>query len=270
MRRLLPATALLIGLWSHSAAAQTCPAAIPNPADAFAVDCFTVNKPTGVRCATAIDPTVCATLNDRALNANLLTADGYNELNAIRFCAISGDFGIGLLIYDFCPAGCFAADTQVATSVSPDGKPDYVAAASVTPRSPLVSMADDASLSQLALAPQSVKRTVAGPEDANLFVFGLANGRTLRVTQHHPMVIDSGQILQASQVVPGMAFVGLDGKSVAISSITREKPTANVFNFLTGGDTQLSHIIIAEGVLVGDLKIQNDLENEQTSVELRR
>jgi hypothetical protein len=270
MQRLLPSITLLtIGLWSHAASAD-CPAAIPNPANATAVDCFTVNKPTGVRCATAIDPTVCNTLNTRALTAGLLTADGYNELTAIRFCAISGDFGVGLQIYDFCPAGCFAADTQIARSVALDGSIDYVKAASVAPRSSMVSMADEASISDVSLMTQSVKRTVAGPEDAQLFVFALANGHTLRVTQHHPMVLDNGKIVQASDVVAAMSFVGLDGQSVAIKSITREQPTADVFNFDTGSDSQLGHIIVAEGVLVGDVKIQNDLESEQTSIDLRR
>jgi hypothetical protein len=242
---------------------------VPRPATETDIACYT-NKPVNERCATAIDPTVCSFLNNTALSQGLVTQGGFDFLGSVRFCAIVNDLGDGYKIYDFCPAGCFAADTQIATSLSLDGKPDYVAAASVTPKSPLVSMADDASLSELAMAPQLVKRIVVGPEDANLFAFALGNGRTLRVTQHHPMVLDSGKIIQASQVDLGMAFVGLDGKSVAITSITREKPTANVFNFETGSETQLGHIILAEGVLTGDLKIQNELVDEQGAIGLRR
>jgi len=272
MRRLLLVSATLIGLWTHSVHAQ-CPAAIPAPADQTAVACFTTNKPVAQRCATAVSPSDCDTFNAMAWNASLVTADGLAYLNSIAFCAIVVSIPPGAppRIYDFCPRGCFAADTELLSSIKPVGETaSYVQAASVAPKSSLMSLADDSSLSDVILAPQSVKRVVLGPEDIDLFVFVLANGHTLRVTQHHPMVLDNGKIIEARQVSPRMSFVGLDGQSVAVTAIRRERPTADVFNFDTGGDTQLSHIIVAEGVLVGDLKIQNELESEQASIELRR
>jgi len=268
MRQLLLVTAVLIGLLPHSASAQ-CPAVVPVPANETDIACYT-NKPVGQRCATAIDQTVCDFLNNTALAQGLITQGGLSFLQNVSFCAIVQDMGGGYRIFDFCPKGCFAADTQIASSVTAEGRASYVQAASLAPRSTLLSMTDDASLSNLLLAPQSIKRIVLGAEDAELFVFALANGRTLRVTQHHPMVLDNGKIVEASQINPRMSFVGLDGQSVAVTSITREKPTADVFNFETGGDTQLSHIIVAEGVLVGDLKIQNELADEEGSIGLRR
>ncbi len=67
-----------------------------------------------------------------------------------------------------------------------------------------------------------------------------------------------------------MSFVGIDGESVAITSITRENAIDDVFGFQTAGETQLSHIIAAEGVLVGDLKLQNELALEDGSIAIRR
>lgn len=269
MRQLLLATTILIGLWPHAARAQSCPAVVPVPATETDIACYT-NKPVGQRCATAIDQTVCDFLNNTALSNALITQGGYSFLQSVSFCAIVQDLGQGFKILDFCPKGCFAADTQIASSVAADGVAGYVSAKSVAPKSTVLGMTDDASFNNPVLAPQSVKRIVLGPEDAELFVFALSNGHTLRVTQHHPMVLDSGEIIQASQVGPKMAFVGLDGQSVAVTSITREKPTADVFNFETAGDTQLSHVIVAEGVLVGDLKIQNELSDEEGAIALRR
>jgi hypothetical protein len=269
MRHLLLATATILALWTSSAHAQSCPAVVPRPATDTDIACYT-NKPVGQRCATAIDPTVCTFLNNTALTQGLVTQPGFNFLQNVRFCAIVNDLGDGYRIFDFCPAGCFAADTQIARSFAPDGTASYVTASSVAPKSSLMSMTDDASLNDLALTPQAIKRIVLGPEDAQLFVFALASGRTLRVTQHHPMVLDSGKVIQASEVVAGMSFVGLDGESVAIKSITREDPTGDVYNFETGSDTQLGHIIVAEGVLVGDLKIQNEMSDEQAAIGLRR
>jgi len=274
MRRSLLAVAVLTGLaglYPHVAHAQTCTSAvIPDPANRDAVYCFSVGKPTAQRCASAIDSTICLNLNNGALHAGLLTQDGYDYLTSINFCAMTADYGEGNLIYDFCPRGCFAADTKIASTVGTNGIADYVAAQSVLPQSSLMAMTDDASLGEVILAPQSVKRTTHGPEDFALFAFALSNGHTLRVTMHHPMVLDSGKIIEASDVTAGMSFVGLDGQSVAVTAVTREKPIGEVFNFETTGDTELGHVIVAEGVLVGDLKIQDDLSSEDASIALRR
>lgn len=270
MRKLL-AVVVFLGL-SHDLAHAQCPVSIPNPANKFDVDCFSVGKPVGQRCATAINPTACNALNTRGENLGLLTSDGYAEVVAIKFCAMVMDLGLGdgPLIYDFCPMGCFATDTRVLTGVTGDGKASYAPAAAMLPQGTLMSMTDDAGLHDVVLAPQPVKRIVYGPEDSKLFVFALANGSTLRVTEHHPMVLHNGRIVEARKVDSRMSFIGLDGRPVAIRAITREKAIGDVFNFETAGETQLNHIIVAEGVLVGDLKLQDELETEQNSIELRR
>src|SRR4051794_24753451 len=169
MRRLLLVTAGLVGLWSHAAHAQ-CPAAIPNPANQAMVQCFTVNKPVGTRCATAIDPTTCDSLNLMAKNNGWLTPDGYAYLQSIFFCAIPAPIGLPPGILDFCPRGCFAAETQILSSVRA-GRAHYVQASSLAPQSPLMTMADSASLDEVALASRSVKRIAVGPEDGDLFAF---------------------------------------------------------------------------------------------------
>jgi hypothetical protein len=101
-------------------------------------------------------------------------------------------------------------------------------------------------------------------------VFALSNGARLRVTQHHPMILEDGVIVEAAQVEAGASFIGVGGQAVAVASITRESTKEDVFNFQTVGDTQLGHVIVANGVLVGDLKLQNELAAEQASIELRR
>jgi hypothetical protein len=268
MRQLMLSSALLIGLWPDSASAQ-CPAVVPVPANQTDIACYTVNKPINQRCATAIEPNVCSFLNNTALGQGLVTQDGFDFLGSVGFCAIVMDPGTGFRIVDFCPVGCFAADTQFLSTIGPKGQASFLSASSVEPDSQLMGMAAP-SLRDVVLAPQSIQRIVVGPEDADLFVFGLVNGSTLRVTSHHPMVLDSGKIIEAAKVDPGMSFVGFDGKTVAINSITREKPVGDVFNFETRSDKQLGHIIVAEGVLVGDWKIQRELVDEEGSIALRR
>jgi len=250
--------------------ASGCPAALPRGANSIDVACFTTTKPSITRCPSALPPEACDANNLSALNNGLVTSDGYSLLVNTGFCAIVNDLGQGPLIFDFCARGCLAGGTRVLADLPGGGRARYAPAASVMPHSTLMSMAGDADSDEVALASQPIKRVVHGPEDAGLFVFTLANGATLRVTQHHPMVLDSGKIVEAARVDPQSSFLGSDGKPVAITAIAREKAVEDVFNFETAGETQLSHVIVAEGVLVGDLKLQDELESEQGAIELRR
>jgi hypothetical protein len=245
---------------------RQCTAALPAPADAFDVQCKTINIDPGARCQTPFPPDYCVAEVHRARALNLLTSDGELYLLNIGFCPLI----IGAAIYSFCPAGCFATDTAILTSISHDGEPGYTPASKITSQDAVMSMADEASLARVTLATHPIKRVVYGPEKPELYVFGLASGATLRVTQYHPMVLDDGTILEAHRVDRSMSFVGTHGESVAITSITRERAIGDVFNFETAGDTQLSHVIVAEGVLVGDLKLQNELAAEEHSINLRR
>ncbi len=268
MRQFL-VTAVLAGLWATPAHAD-CPATIPVPATVDDIVCYTVARDPGLRCATALPPNICNNLNQTAAVHGLVTLDGFAWLSNNGFCAMSVDFGAGLMLYDFCPLGCFASDTQMLTGFSRAGTAKYAQASSVSAPGSLVSVADDASLDNLILGAQPIKRTVHGPEDADLYVFALDNGAVLRVTQHHPMVLDNGKIVEAAKVDTSMSFVGIDGASLAIRAITREKPIGEVFNFETTAETLLGHVIVAEGVLVGDLKLQNELGREEASIGLRR
>lgn len=249
---------------------RECTVALPVPADAFDCQCKTTGRDPAQRCSGALPQDICFGMIDSAFAIGLLTSDAVTWLRNNGFCPVHFDAGEGDLIYDFCPMGCFAADTRILTGIPGDGKASYTSAARITPQGTLVAMSDEASLRDVALTSLPIDRVVYGPEEPQLFVFELASGATLRVTQHHPMVLDNGKIVEAAEVDLGMSFVGIDGKPVAITSITREKAIDNVFNFQTAGDTQLGHVIVAEGVLVGDLKLQNELAAEQGSIALRR
>lgn len=249
---------------------RVCTAALPIPADAFDCACKTINLDPGRRCSEPLPQDTCNTQINNALAFGLITSNAVTFLRNNGFCPLVIDLGTGPRIFDFCPAGCFAADTRILTSVPGAREVGYTPASEITPQHMLMSMADESSYGSVTVTARSIKRAVHGSEKPPLYVFALANGSVLRVTQHHPMVIDTGQVVAANQVDLRMSFVGLDGAPVAIASIAREQTTSDVFNFLAAGDTQLEHVIVAEGVLVGDLQLQNELAAEQASIELRR
>jgi len=243
----------------------TCPVTYPVPTNAAVCMCKTASPNTSPRCNN-VPPNVCTALIANALAIGLITADAQAFLVNNGFCPIV----IAGVLTDLCPNGCFDGDTQILTGLDRDGGASYTSAAELLPRNPLVTLSDKSGLDAFDLVSRPISRVVYGPEEPGLFAFSLSNGATLRVTSHHPMVLDSGVIVEAAKVERGAAFVGIDGEPVFVKAIAREPAKGDVFNFETHGDGQLGHVIAAEGVLVGDLKLQNELAAEETLIALRR
>jgi hypothetical protein len=241
----------------------------PIPSDDFECQCKATNMS---RCADEITLGACDVLRTSAKSLGFIDDSALRYLVSANLCPVVYDMGDGwgTRLRGVCRPGCFADDTELLTGFSDGGEPLTTPAAKITADDTLMSMADESSLAGVDLVPRSIETLIHGPETPALFVFALGNGSTLRVTQHHPMVLASGIIVEARQVKSGASFVGFDGKPVAITSITRERTTGEVYNFETASDTELGHIIVAEGVLVGDLKLQDDLAREEGAIAHRR
>ncbi len=242
-----------------------CPVALPVPAQEWQVECKAVDNV--VRCNGALPNDVCQDHNSRALSLGLLTPAAYNWLVGHGYCAIN-PVGVPSIL-SICPVGCFEENTEILT-VNGYGAEAWQAAKNITMDHTLFSLQTDALLSRPRLNGRPLERMVVGPEKPDLYVFAMSNGRKLRVTSHHAMVLSDGRIMEAKDVVEGDAFIGLDGRIVVIADIRREPTDADVYNFSVAVDTPQEHIIAAEGVLVGDLAWQSTLASEMESIRLRR
>ncbi len=151
-----------------------------------------------------------------------------------------------------------------------DGKVDWKPVSSVEKDDRLMSLSEDASLSRPELEPKSVVSHTRGKEKPLLFAFVLDNGHTLKVTQHHGMVLDDGRVVAASEVRSGARFVGIDGKPVTVVAIERERTRGLVYNFEVDATKNQGHVLAAEGVLVGDLAWQNRLKSELGAIQIRK
>lgn len=243
-----------------------CPTNFPKPTNATVCACKTANRDMNVRCNGGLSAEACNGQISNALAVGAITADAQTWLSSNGWCPIV----IGGALTDLCPMGCFDPETQILTAMTDDGGASYTPAAQLLPRTPLMTLSDDAGMDTVDLVSRPISRVVYGPEVPPLFAFALSNGATLRVTSHHPMVLDSGVIVEAADVQPGASFVGIDGQPVVVTAISREPASGDVFNYETQGDSQLGHVMVADGVLVGDLKLQNALSAEEKLIELRR
>jgi hypothetical protein len=178
-------------------------------------------------------------------------------------------FSSGGVVSALCRCGCFEGSTEVLTS-NTEGAVDWKAVSAVERDDRLMSLAEDASLNQPNLEAKPVMARSRGTEKPLLFAFVLDNGHTLKVTQHHGMVLDDGRVVAARDVRVGAKFVGIDGHPVAILSIERESTHDLVYNFQVDAKSNQGHVIAAEGVLVGDLAWQNHLKAELGAIHIRK
>jgi hypothetical protein len=223
-------------------------------------------------CPNRISQELCPVLNNEVHDAGAITDQALVWLTQNNRCAVAYDAldGRGYHVQAVCRPGCFAEDTQILTASNQHGLTASKSAARVTVKDALIAMADDASVNDVKLVARTIDVPTHGPEIPALFVFTLSNGAKLRVTEHHPMVLADGSLVRASNVKPKALFMGIDGAAVRVVSIERELTTGEVYGFETKSDTQIGHVIVAEGVLVGDLQLQDKLQIELNGIEARR
>lgn len=80
----------------------SCPTVLPIPADAAAVQCFSVDRNPAERCATRLSVSTCAALISTAFSDGLITPDATAWLIQNGWCPIVANFAGFPQILDFC------------------------------------------------------------------------------------------------------------------------------------------------------------------------
>lgn len=177
-----------------------------------------------------------------------------------------------------CACGCFAAGTQILVSSTEflERREESVSFLYQNHESSLLrplAITDRWSRDFTdELIPRDIDRFTVGEEQKRLVVFHLANNRKLKLTTRHGVVIADGRIIAAEDIKLSDGLLSPDGDLVSIDAITRELTKGRVYNFLLresiDGNTD-PHVVVAEGVLVGDLIWQNRREAELGSILIR-
>ena len=105
-----------------------------------------------------------------------------------------------------------------------------------------------------------------GPEEDLLVSFEMENSKTLKVTKTHPILVlrETKEImLRADEIKLSDLLLNNWGGTVGIVKITREVSQSDVINFDTKAESLAGHIVLAEGVQVGDNFWQSKLEVEK-------
>ena len=216
-------------------------------------------------------PAECADTQERA-KAEGCIDEGERSWLHTRSYSI---FCVGRRPIFVCPCSCFDAPTQIMTGTF--SNPVWKDAKAVLSTDHVVSLVDAATLDGLVADPDSawlardLYYTTSGPEHPDLYVFQLSNGRELAVSQHHALLLSDGRVLTAKELAPRQELLSPTGEAVTITAISRRQAAdGKVYNFLIRGESRASHLVIAEGVIVGDTMWQGSWENLVGEIAVRR
>lgn len=193
--------------------------------------------------------------------------------NVDRQWALDHSLGVvcmGTIVHSVCPCSCFDQSTRI-LSVDSEGQGAWTNVLKIRKGQKVVALTEEAGLRDLKYAVEAVSYQTSGPEKKPLVVIH-AGRNTLKVTETHAIVLADGKVVAAKDLVVGDSVLGVNGKSKKISSIQREYTDKNVINFLVSKPLKdkKSHIVGAEGILVGDMQWQNHLSRDLNKVLLRR
>ncbi|WP_375767338.1 Hint domain-containing protein [Archangium gephyra] len=218
------------------------------------------------RCIGGITWEECKRELDYGLQQQLISLSAYNWGVANGYYPVIDRYNkIGAV----CKCGCFEANTLILTQ-DKDGFGAWLEAKKVKETAKLVALDEAATLTKPSFSGKSIKAFSRGEEKPALYVFGLDNGRQLKVTQNHGMLLSDGRVVEAKTLDVGAEFVAVDGSTVRVTNLSFENTKKDVYNFEVDASFSAGHIIAAEGVLVGDLAWQNQLGREIGSIVVRQ
>ena len=105
----------------------------------------------------------------------------------------------------------------------------------------------------------TIKKVVAGPEKKPMIAFETEEGDELIVTTEHPMYTQEG-VKKAKDVRITDKFKTMAGKQVSLRAISQKPYAENVYNVELEGSEEADHLLIAEGLVTGDLYLQQKLQ----------
>ena len=100
--------------------------------------------------------------------------------------------------------------------------------------------------------------SVRGPEEKPVIEIRTTAGHRLAVTDTHPLLTSDG-LKKAGELRPDDRLLDADRRPVRIRSLRRRRYDGLVYNFVLPGGSDEAHLVVANGLLAGDLYLQQKL-----------
>lgn len=175
----------------------------------------------------------------------------------------------------WCACGCFAPWTRIAVTNIFDTSLENIfevkaSQISVNKSLNLVNLTEDATLSNMDKTQSKIRITTQGEENKGLIKILTKNGKSLYLTEKHPVLTSKGMMVLASQLRPTDQLVTENGDAIQIISLSSVPYKGLVYNFVTESESKNEHVIFANGFAVGDLFWQASLEDEMNQTFIRK
>jgi hypothetical protein len=168
-----------------------------------------------------------------------------------------------------CQCGCFAGDVEVLTHLGPMRMDEASQkASSLGGLSMAIFTSEQSGVKGSARLRNS--DFVVGPEEKPLVHIITAAGKTLSLTDSHPVLVmraGSWQMLRAEDLSVGdklMSGTGTEDSVMELTSYRLPEASRLVYNFNTQGKNDYEHIVVANGLRVGDLNWQKRLDERHS------
>jgi hypothetical protein len=159
----------------------------------------------------------------------------------------------------YCESSCYTPDQNLRFST---GDVNILEAANAL-RDDLVVLSSDATLDSPSTKVSRVYSYTRELRDAKMPIWKVttASGASLSITAEHPVLVSNGQdgrLIKAEKLREGDDLVKADGTPDPIVHIEKTSYFGKVYNIKPTATEHVSNILIAQGLLVGSARFQND------------
>lgn len=167
-------------------------------------------------------------------------------------CAMPDNYQIGFI----CLSSCYTPDMMLSFNV---GDVD-VESAYLENLQDILTVSAESTIEQMAMQFRPVKHHIRSVIDGKheILKFLTDSGKVLKVTPNHPLINGHGQMIRADRFKEGDFLVNVDGAKEKIVALTASEYHGKVYNVEIDADHYTDQILVAQGLLSGDLTFQNE------------
>jgi Pretoxin HINT domain len=186
-------------------------------------------------------------------NYSLLDCTFYSDKNAVTRVNTSVT---GFFVNGFCTASCYTPD-QVISFASGDAP---ILDALTKLNDDVKTLTPASTLDKIAFKTDHVSTYTREIHDSTHVIFDIRtkSGGELKVTDKHPVLVDSGRIMEAQSLKAGQRLIKADGTRDTIVSIEKTSHFGKVYNLKPAATNRVANILVAQGFLVGSSRYQNE------------
>jgi hypothetical protein len=234
-----------------------------------------ITPETMIRCRAGVTPDRCERQRATALAKKCIEPDEYEALKSMGGMPTCYEEDSSFM--GWCPCGCFAADTKIKSNalnlIEEISTQNLIELFASGHRPQVAHLSSASTVQDLQFKSSPVRNVSVGPEALPLVVISTdekGSAGQIALTTNHPVVLADGSIIRAERLQPGQKLLNYLGRPETIKTVARKSYSGLVYNFNVNSPLDNEHIVIANGLLMGDLHLQGSLSYFENQILVRK